>query len=492
MINKGCLSVFKSILSFAIISLWVLVPTSHSKASLRLEEGSYANRTHIDSALRRANLNFTYRGCDRNPDPRRVQLTPDANCARSTPQDTGTSGSAHGRTSLEGRVTATYEDQRECEDSEQVTRRIHTNHSLRNIYEHFERLGCRPTHLVIQDSDPEFLSQVRQSTQDPTLCSIPETRISKPGFPTDEHSFFNLSANDEGFKIGGHTEYKYNHDTGSWCVRYIPNNTGGCEQPQDWPGPIPMLHCTDTFENSCSQGQGNYHVKGTVSLMPDGQAQIRAMNRTFSSYDAVFEAQKNGELTNTIASAGRIDFQTWRKPNGLVRTIVRSYDQDTPGANHQRAINFFARNVFGIGVTSSWCSDEHCFADVSQERLRPSRCEENPQVNLHNGGSGNLCHSCIGILPGHCAIERQEVDYLRSKLRQNSQFTILDTGEYKMGQNVETGLMANYNRIVTTPQNNRGCFEGHSPSFNHVFDPGEVERSGGTEGRTIQNKKESL
>ncbi len=460
--------------------------------SLRLEQGSYANQTHIDAALRRANLNFTYRGCDRVPDPSRVRLTPDPNCTSQSPQTTGTDNGRTGVASLEGIVTATYEDQTECAENEKVTRRLHTNHSLREIYNHFEQAGCRPTHIVIRDSDPEFLSSVRQSTQDPSLCRLPETRIRKPGFPTDQYDFFNLTANDQGFKIGGHTEYKYNHDTGSWCVRYIPNNTGGCRQPQDWPGPIPLLHCTDTSENSCSRGQGTYHVRGTISLQPDGRAQIRAMNRSFPNYNAVFEAQRNGELTNTDTSAGRIDFQTWRKSNGLVRTIVRSYDQDTPGANHQRAINFFPRNVFGIGVTSSWCPSEHCFADVTQERLRSSRCNQNPSVNLHNGGSGNLCHSCIGILPGHCAIERQEVDYLRSKLRQNSQFTILDTGEYRMGQNVETGLMANFNRIVSTPQNNRGCFEGYSPSFDNVFDPGEAQRNSSGEGRTIQNKTDSL
>ena len=479
-------SIFK-----VLIPLTSLLVASQSQALLRLEPGSHFNPSHIDTALGRANLNFIYEGCDRNPDPRRVTLTADPSCTDEVSFRMGSNGNREAINTQVGEITVSYQDQTTtCE--EKVTRRIHTNHNLRTEYAKFLEMGCTPDHLLIKDTSEE-VNQIRKSMREKSLCQIPETVIEKPGFPT-EIPHFKMKANDKGFMIGD-TKYSYNHDHNVWCAVYVPrpdpNNPTGCRHHQDWPDQIPLL---EKDKNS-----DRHFVRGTVSLLPGGKAQIRSINKSYPNREAVTRAQMNGEWVDNDKDKGRIDFQTWRKSNGLVRSIVRSYETDSPNSRHQRAINFFARNVFGIGITNSWCDTDHCFANVTQERLERHECTAPASVNLHNGGNGNLCHSCIGITPGHCAIERTEVDFIRGKLQQNRQFRIMDTGEYSLaelptqGQPVnftralEAGLMTNYDRIVTNPKN-PGCHSGYAPSFDNLFeqsDDGDGVRSVSNEDKTL-------
>ncbi len=445
-------------------------------SSLTLEQGSYANRTHVDTVLRTANLNFTYNGCDPYPSPERVRLVIDGDC-RSAAQSSIAQNL--GQTPMEarvGEVIAQYDENANTNCANRITRRLHTNLSLIGIYEDFLKKGCFPSHLVIKDGTSPDNRRIWKAESNKSLCRLPETRITKSGFPTEDHNFFNLTANDNGFKVGDHTQYRFDHNAKQWCVKYQENP----EKCGQWPSPLPLA-----YEDS---GDKRIHLKATVSLSPDGTASLRAINKTYKTQAELFNDQKNGLLTQTDKAKGRIDYHTWRKPNGLIRAIARSYETDEPHANHQRSLNFFARNVFGVGVTNSWCSEEHCFLGVDDENLRPSLCGTSPKIEMSRGGNGNTCHSCVGITPGHCAIEEPEVAIVREKLLQDEQFTIQNTGEYKLGQDIERGLAKNYERVVTNPKN-PGCHQGYAPSFYDVFDTG---RATGVETRSINQQNQAL
>ena len=465
----------KHFLRFFLLIFSLLFFSQHIFAELRLEIGSHYNRTHMDMAMGRANLNFIYRGCDRNPNPSDIKLNVDGNCKLARDHALGQSGGSTSRSGMVGDILATYTDKNPgC--TTKVTRRIHINKSLRDVYNQFQAKGCTPAFLVIKDGTGEGSKGFIKDMNNKGLCTLPDTRISKPGFPTENFPFFNLTATDKGFKIGDHTKYEYDHNNKVWCVQYR-NNPKKCGQ---WPSPLPMA-----YKDS---GDSRFQVRGVVELGNDGKASIRAINKSYATQAELFEAQKRGEFENTDTSKGRIDYQTWRKPNGLVRAIARSYTVDSSNATHQRSVNFFARNMFGIGITNTWCPGEHCFADVTEASLQASKCSDKPIINMTNGGNGNVCQSCIGITPGQCAIEKPEVDFLRTQL--TSDFPLTPQGEYRFGQNINEPLMKNFNRIVANPKT-PGCQQGYAPAFDKLFDPGEALRETG-EGRSVQQKNESL
>lgn len=450
-------------------------------ANLTLEEGSYANRTHIDMLRRTANLNFTYTGCDPNPSPERVRLVVDGDCRTGQQSSIVKQLGQDQMTQNVGEVIARYDGDQNATCSTPTTRRLHTNLSLIGVYEDFQRRGCFPSHLVIKDGTATSNRRIFKNETNKTLCRIPETRVTKAGFPTEEHPFLHMKANDNGFKIGDHTAFRFDHDKKEWCVKFQAE----AEKCGQWPSPLPLAY-RDADDKK-------FHLKATVTLGADGKANIRAINKTYNNETEIFNDQKNGRLTDTDKSKGRIEYHTWRKPNGLQRAIVRSYETDEPDANHQRSLNFIARNVFGVGVTNSWCPSEHCFLGVSDERLTPSRCGTQPQIEMTSGGNGNTCHSCIGITPGHCAVENSEVAIVREKLVQDDNFTLLESGEYKLGQNVERGLALNYERVVTRPRN-PGCHQGYAPAFNEVFGQEEsTQPPSSTDGRSTNSvRTESL
>lgn len=462
------------------ISLFVFQSAS---ANLVLDPGSYANRTQIDTYTQTANLNFVYYGCEENPDPGKVRLTAGKNCKAASEFFGGPTDPRKPLIGNVGEIVADYPESKQC--STKYTKRLHTNYSLAHLYNDFEKMGCNPSYLVIQDGTKNYKNWPIQEVQNKRICKLPDTVIHKKGFPTDIDSpKFTMKANDTGFKLGDTTEYWYDYDKREWCVQFTP-------KPKDkpcgaYPSPLPIAY-HDTADNKI-------HVIGTVSLSPNGEAKIRAIDKVFDNAQAMKDANKRGELTKTDISKGRIDFQTWRKPNGLARSIVRSYDNDGPRANHQRSINFFARNVFGTAVTHFWCKDEHCFTTAKADKIKDNKCKLNPEVEMTNGGSGNLCHSCVGILPGHCAIgqtaDNIEVKLVQSALLQDENFTIQDTGEYKLGQQVERGLVNNFSRMVENPKN-PGCHPGYFPPYEDVFDPGEAFRDGFT-GRAVNIDDGSL
>jgi hypothetical protein len=449
-------------IGFLALSILLLSPTAHS--SLELQEGSYANRTHIDPTLRRANLNFIYNGCDPNPDPSRIRINTDGNCNQARNYQLGRD---QGNTSISGTVgelVASYDEPNGTECAQRTTRRLHANISLQQAYEMFQRRQCFPTYILLRDSTRDDAGIIVTRRNESRICSIPDTRVTKAGFPTEDFAFFNMFANDSGFRIGEHTHYRFDHAQNHWCVKHREND----ERCGQWPSPLPMAY---------QDASGRIHVRGTVSLGANGQASIRGINKTYNSMQQMHTDQRNGGLTQTDTSLGRIDFRTWRRESsGVVRSVVRSFETDTPQGAHQRTMNFMARNVMGAGITHSWCPDEHCFAGVSGETLQASRCQLDPSVAIDRGGNGNTCHSCIGITPGLCAVERSDVDSVRTRLLQDNDFRMLDTGEYQFNQNIERGLERNFERIVSTPRN-PGCHAGYAPDFNQIFDPGAGTRS---------------
>ena len=146
------------------------------------------------------------------------------------------------------------------------------------------------------------------------------------------------------------------------------------------------------------------------------------------------------------------------------------------------------RNLFGVGVTKSWCAGEHCFADGKGEELKKSVCDGTEKIDMDKGGTGNVCHSCVGITPGHCAIQREEVTMVKDALKIGNGFAIMSNGEYRPGRRAVDGLMKNLAHIKSSPKN-PGCHDGYAPAFNELFDPGDQDSS---EGRTVQQKDETL
>ena len=445
-------------------------------SSLRLEQGSYANPTMIDTLTASANLNFTYYGCDPNPKAENIKLTTDGQCHLVRNYSLGQSGGLQSLSGTIGEMLVQYKgDQTNC--SKKYTRTLHTRISLKDAYEKFQSKNCYPTHLLIRDSKEQKKTRfVWRTRRQRGLCALPETRISKQGFPTEEHPFFHLSANEDGFKIGDHTHYRYNHNRQQWCVSYR-KNPYKCGQ---FPSPLPMAYK--------DKNTGKIHLKGVVALNPNGKASIFAIDKTYSDLKELFEDQKNGGFREIDQGKGRIGFRTWQKANGVPRSIVSSYvyNPSKVMGSHQRSIYFFPRNSFGVDITKTWCPEEHCFHELDVKKLTSLKCthlrdpEKNtacaedvrknnltcpkkPHVKLEHGGSRNICHSCLGMTPGLCAISKQQVQQIQQKLRQTDTFQITQQGEYKMRPGVEDGLAMNYMRMVETPKN-KGCFVGYTAS----------------------------
>lgn len=452
-----------------------LILTFPVHAKIMLQKGDWATRSVIDTALRRTNLTFKYKGCDKNPSSNKLKLKSDGICKNIESYKLSSGDNQFIQQGRVGEILAEYDEP--AGDCQQVTEKtLVAPFSLVSIYDKFKENGCRPTHVLIRDSmDDNDHSRIWKAQANKSLCKLRMAHIKKDGFPTEIHPSFNLTANDQGFKIGKHTHYRFDHDNKVWCVKF----QNGPDKCGHWPAPLPMA-----YQNTKT---GKFHVRATMTLTPDGKASIRGINKVYNNLDEVYAAQKRGDLNNTDASEGRVDYKTWRKPSGLIRAIAKAYETDTPHANHQRSMNFFARNIFGVGITNSWCPEEHCFMAPKTDRLKASACKKDPTVEMSHGGNGNTCHSCIGITPGHCAIEPDEVAVVRSALKQDDAFTIQHTGEYKWGQNVESGLIKNFQNIVSNPKN-PGCHKGYAPSYDDIFDPANT----GTEVRTINSISESL
>ena len=457
-----------------------LLPTK-ALSSLRLEEGSYANPTIIDTLRTRANLNFTYHGCDPNPKPENIRLSTDGDCKLARSYELGQDGEAKSLSGTIGEMLVSYKgDKKDC--SQKYTRTLHTNLSLEDAYKKFESKGCYPTHLVIRDNETKNSGAVWRTRKQKGLCSLPDTKVSKKGFPTEDHDFFNLSANEDGFKVGDHTHYRYNHNSKEWCVRYR-ENPYKCGQ---FPSPLPMA-----YKNT---GTGNVYVKGVVALNPNGEASIYAIDKSYPNLRAMFQDQRDGNFKKVNRQKGRIDFRTWQKDNGVPRSIISSYEYDpeNPTGRHQRSLNFFPRNTFGVGITRSWCDEEHCFLgmkninDIIKSKCKGKtgesrrecefeigriRCNNDKKIELTQGGSGNSCHSCLGITPGVCAINTPEVDIVKKNLVETDELKIDSHGEYIMRPGVENGLAANYTRIAEKPKR-KGCFDGYARDSLDIFDSG--------------------
>ena len=407
---------------FCLVGPLIFSMKAFSSSSLRLEEGSYANPTLIDTLTARTNLNFTYHGCDPNPKPENIELITDGNCQLARNYDLGQNGDSKSFSGTIGEMLVRYKNDTEnC--TKKYTKTLHTNLSLRDAYKKFESKKCFPTHLLIRDSATKNSRYVWRTRKQKGLCSLPETKISKQDFPTEDHDFFNLSANEDGFKIGDHTRYRYNHNAKQWCVSYR-KNPYKCGQ---FPSPLPMA-----YKNT---GTGTVHLKAVVALNPNGGASIYAIDKNYPNLRAMFQDQKNGNFTKVNRKKGRIDFRTWQKDNGIPRSIISSYEYDPENleGRHQRSLNFFPRNSFGVGITRSWCPEEHCFLGMNVNHLIESRCQDktgelleecksniketscdkNPKIELTHGGNGNSCHSCLGITPGVCAIDTPEINIIK-------------------------------------------------------------------------------
>lgn len=442
-------------------------------ANLTLDNGSYHNRTVIDQWLRSAHLNFNYYGCDENANASKIKLTPTTTCKKASDFFPKVASQQPLEGNI-GEVVATYDGEpKNCPNK--FRKKLFTQVPLERLYEEFTNRHCLPTYLVIRDGTNNYNSK---HLLNKTLCRLPDTRIMKKGFPTDAYPFFNLKANDNGFKVGDNTQFRFDHTSNQWCVRFRTN----AEKCGQWPHPLPLAYKDDA--------DNKFHVKATISLSPNGQASVRAIDKVYATEQAMFQGQRNGDLLKTDTKKGRIDYSTWRKSNGLVRAVARSYETDGPRANHERSINFFARNVFGSSITNFWCATDNCFHGVTAEKLATNKCSATPSVEMTNGASGNVCHSCIGMLPGLCAIEKREIDIMKSYIQESPAFTITEQGEYKAGQDVERGLIDNFNRIVKNPTH-PGCHQGSYAEYPDVFDPGEAMHEGAS-GRSVNIDHGSL
>ena len=472
-----------------------LLFSTEALSSLRLEKGSYSNPTIIDNLTNKANLNFTYHGCDPNPKAENIELTTDGNCQLARNYNLGQDGEAISLSGKVGEMLVSYKgDQKNC--PQKHTKTLHTNLSLEDAYKKFEDKGCYPTHLVIRDSETKNSRAVWRTRKQKGLCTLPETKVSKAGFPTEDFDFFNLSANEDGFKIGDHTHYRYNHNTRQWCVRYR-ENPYKCGH---WPSPLPMA-----YKNT---GTGNVYLKAVVALSPDGGASIYAIDKNYPNTRALFQDQKNGNFVNVNHTKGRVDFRTWQRDNGVPRSMISSYEYDSenPEGRHQRSLNFFPRNTFGVGVTRSWCHEEHCFLGKNINDIMVSKCQNRTGVSLRDchsdikkiqckndrridltrGGNGNSCHSCLGITPGVCATETPEVDIIKKNLIETDTLKINSRGEYVMRPGVESGLALNYTHIAENPKK-KGCFEGYARDSLDIFDSSPRTRSA----QSVKDKPES-
>jgi hypothetical protein len=461
-----------------IIKIFLILSFNKSFAEISLEAGSYVNRSQIDSLRGKVNLNFTYRGCDPNPSSDKIKLSISNECRDVESYKLKSNGSQTAVSGKVGEIIASYDEPlKTCSENKKTTRRLYTNQSFVKLYEEFQKRNCFPSHIVLRDGTAAFHRRIAKNLRDRTLCNIPLTRIIKKNFPTEDHDFFKMKANDNGFKIGEDSNYRFDHDQKLWCVKYKENP----EKCGHWPSPLPIAYKDDT-------GDKKYHLKGTVSLSPTGEASVRAIDKEYSSEAALFNAQKNNEFLQTDKSKGRIDFNTWRNDqNGLIRTVVKTFSKDDQ-TSHERTLNFFARNVLGFAAGKSWCSLEHCFIEPPDNALLKQKrcvngaeskpnsacfnnCAEEPQMDMNNGGNGNACFSCVGITPGQCALKKDDIAALKSNLTENENFSINSTsGEYNLTENVESGIASIYTQLLSRPRN-PGCYKGESPDYHEIFEP---------------------
>ncbi len=478
-----------------------LLFSTEALSTLRLEKGSYANPTIIDTLTDNANLNFTYHGCDPDPKAENIRLSTDGDCKLAQNYNLGQNGDAKSFSGTVGEMLVSYKgDKKGC--SEKHTKTLHTNLSLKDAYKKFEAKSCYPTHLVIRDSATKNKRAVWRTRNQRGLCRLPDTRVKKEGFPTEDFDFFNLSANEDGFKVGDHTHYRYNHNTKEWCVRYRKNPY----KCGDWPSPLPMA-----YKNT---GTGNVYLKAVVALNPNGGASIYAIDKNYPNTRAMFQDQKDGNFVNVNHHKGRIDFRTYQKNNGVPRSMISSYEYDPEdlAGRHQRSLNFFPRNTFGTGVTHSWCPEEHCFLGMNVDDIIKSRCQgktgdslaecefgikrirckNDKTIDLTRGGNGNSCHSCLGVTPGVCAIDTPEVNIIKKNLVETDTLKINSRGEYVMRPGVESGLALNYTRIAETPKK-KGCFEGHARDSQDIFYSGSdrVRSAQSVENRPVKDRPKS-
>ncbi|MEM7647280.1 MAG: hypothetical protein AAF203_10240, partial [Pseudomonadota bacterium] len=480
-----------------------------SQAKITLERGSlvnttpWVNRSHIDSFHGKVNLNFTYRGCDKNPSADKIKMKVNPDCLDAkeyqlkNPQDgTAVVGNV-------GEILTSYDEPQEtCLESEKVTKRLHDYRSFLDLYNQLQAKGCTPSHIVLTNlSNDKTVQRMHKSLRDRTLCSLPRTRIRKNNFPLDQDPRFHLKANDKGFTIGNHSRYWFDHDSKEWCVKYKEKE----KKCGVWGSPIPLAYQDD--------GDKQFHLKATVSLSPGGQAVFRAINKTFRSQAALFAAQKAGELVNTDTSKGRIEFRTFRNDRtGLIRTKIESFRTDGPNATPERSMNLMARNIFGDAATYSWCSKEHCFYrppthaafnklscqteenKTSQTKACYNSCDTENGINMSHGANLGACYSCVGITPGDCAtaaetvgkdpkdkqnISNKSVAILRSNFTENENFAIDPlTGEYRLKNNVTAGLSNMFSQMILKPAN-PGCHEGISSSSEEFLPSRSVQSNDG-------------
>ncbi|MCJ8275851.1 MAG: hypothetical protein MJK18_03345, partial [Bdellovibrionales bacterium] len=442
MLNK-----FSKWLMFFVTLLFV----SDSFARITLTNGSYYNRTMIDTALRTANLNFTYEGCNPNPNPNQLRLTTDGQCRDARNYNLEREG---GNTTVSGRVGEVLleyvEVERECENP--VSVQLSSNYSLQDIYQSFHDNDCQPTHIVIRDSTADNHNRIVKEQRVKELCRLKDTKINFPGFPTSAMNILNVSANIDGFNIGDASKYRYDPEQG-WCITYRSN------EPKcgEWASPVPIAY---------RDAQGQYQMKAIIGLGSDGTATIGAVNKSYPTYEAMFNDLRSGNVRADV-SQGYLNYHTWTKSNGVRRAAMRAYDGDQ---RHLRTINFFGRNVFGRESTQHWCNGENCFIEAERPPLSQHRCSNEPEINMTNGGSGNLCYSCVGITPGMCAVRQQDRDQLRRNLPENDGFSLTRYGEYAVESSQSLGLQRTLSDIVNRPER-PGCHRGHAQEDLGTFIP---------------------
>ncbi|MEM7645848.1 MAG: hypothetical protein AAF203_02960 [Pseudomonadota bacterium] len=496
------------------LSVFVFIGTIFSvsaNASVKLTSGTFPFATDIDAIKGEAYLSLEYEGCE-EPKPESVTLTPDLSSCNSIETELAQEEGKVLRSGKIGMIKLGYNNSKpRCSKGNQGYRKktFFVKRNVISLYDQFRKAKCYPDHLAIYDSEGQAITR---DLRDKTLCEIPKTKVTKEGFPTEDYSFFSVRANDKGFQVGDHTFYRYDHNSGAWEVSFKAKNQTRCgatkaealpqltkhqklegdpthrydEGKKQWcatynltttvlgkfPQPLP-IRTTD-------RTTGETRVHAVVNLTTDsrgrGVASIKAMpaDAVYANTKELWAAQKRGDFrTKVDKSKGYLDFVSMRddgrdgKPgSGMTRTIARSYLQEDGVLKHQKAVHFVPREVFGTRVTQGWCDKEHCFSQIQSSKI--PLCES---FAVNTKYKGNLCHSCLGMMPGHCATNRDQANFVRENLIQNENFELDNRlGEPVKKKSLLAGLLLNYDRIIKSPAN-PGCYEGTTPEFAEEFDP---------------------
>ena len=451
-----------------LLSLTILFSFFHVQAlaKITLQNGSYSNRTHIDMALGTANLNFVYEGCDQTPDPSKIKLSTDGSCKDAKSYFLENSSGKKTISGTVGEITAKYNDNSTETCANQVKVNISSNYTLDKIYKDFKKKGCKPTHMVIRDSDQKSHNRTPpKSTGNKNLCTLQNTKVKKPGFVTDSMDILNFTAKGsmDGFKIGHETDYTYTPEKG-WCIDHVSRPKDKEMPCGDWATPVPLAH----YDTATKK----FQVKGIISLRSDGSAVIGTVNKSYDSYNAIFADIKTGNV-KADKSKGALTYHTWKKRNGVKRALVSSYDGK---GKHQRSINFMARNIFGKESSQKWCAGENCFVDVEKPPLSQHKCKKELSLDMDKGGSGNVCYSCVGMLPGACATKPADVAKLKETIGENDSFNITKYGEYELESNATIGVRKKFAEMLSKPSNH-SCVVGNAPDIRASFAP-EQDESG--------------